>query len=160
MLTKGLAGKKKAMYQNVSECIKNCFLLHKKSPVLRAKKNGKSGTRFDTQNLRHFVPFGYFFRWKNGGGGGSRTRVPTRHSEDIYMLVPSSTVYRPSECQWTGVLSGLCTLKSRSRPNAGVSRQGTDWRRLYLSTRSGTATWRDYAANAYSSFAVIVLTGD
>ncbi len=101
-----------------------------------------------------------FLQSKNGGGGGSRTRVPTRHDEDVYMLVPSSIVFRPPFRQWTGNPSEQALFHLAKTPNAGSSCQGTQWRRLHLSTRSGAATWRDYAANAYSSFAVIVLTGD
>ena len=106
----------------------------------------------------------YRLRWnkhKNGGGGGSRTRVPTRHDEDIYMLVPSSIVFRPPVRQWTGNPSEQALLNLGNIPNAGNNTQCAEWRRLHLSTRSGAATWREnYAANAYSSFAVIVLTGD
>ena len=96
----------------------------------------------------------------SGGGGGSRTRVPTRHDEDVYMLVPSSIVFRPPFRQWTGNPSEQALFDLAKIPNAGNLCQGAGWRRLHLSTRSGAATWRDYAANAYSSFAVIVLTGD
>ena len=35
-------------------------------------------------NSRHLLSQGVIF----GGGGGSRTRVPTQLSEDVYMLVP------------------------------------------------------------------------
>ena len=96
----------------------------------------------------------------SGGGGGSRTRVPTRIDEDIYMLVPSSIVFRLPFRQWTGNPSEQALFNLVQTPNAGSPDQGTGWRRLYLSTQSGTATWRDYAARANSSFAFIVLTGD
>ena len=94
-----------------------------------------------------------------GGGGGSWTRVPTGHDEDVYMLVPSSSVFRHPRCQWTGMFQTMHPAISQNS-ECKKSCQGTDWRRFCLSTRSGKATWRDYAANAYSSFAVIVLTGD
>ena len=111
---------------------------------------------FILTNSRHLLSQGVIF----GGGGGSRTRVPTRHDEDVYMLVPSSIVFRPPFRQWTGNPSEQALFDLAKIPNAGNLCQGAGWRRLHLSTRSGAATWRDYAANAYSSFAVIVLTGD
>ena len=116
-------------------------------------KNGISGHCL-TESVQYTVTVSI------GGGGGSRTRVPTRIDEDIYMLVPSSLVFRPPFRQWTGDPSEQAFFNLAQTPNAGSPGQSAGWRRLYLSTRSGTATWRDYAARANSSFAFIVLTGD
>ena len=60
----------------------------------------------------------------SGGGGGSRTRVPTRIDEDIYMLVPSSLVFRPPFRQWTGDPSEQAFFDLAEIPNAGNFRQG------------------------------------
>ena len=61
---------------------------------------------------------------KDGGGGGSRTRVPTRHDEDVYMLVPSSIVFRPPFRQWTGNPSEQALFDLGNIPNAGNKTQG------------------------------------
>ena len=63
---------------------------------------------------------------KDGGGGGSRTRVPTRHDEDVYMLVPSSIVFRPPFRQWTGNPSEQALFDLTEIPSAGNSCQGAD----------------------------------
>ena len=65
-------------------------------------------------------------RAKDGGGGGSRTRVPTRHDEDIYMLVPSSIVFRPPFRQWTGNPSEQALFDLGNIPNAGNKTQGAE----------------------------------
>ena len=86
--------------------------------------------------------------------------MSTEYGEDLYTLVPFLIAYRPLFRQWTGNPSEQVFFDLAENPNTGTLSQGINTRRLYLSTRSGTATWRDYAARANSSFAVIVLTGD
>ena len=52
----------------------------------------------------------------SGGGGGSRTRVPTRSNEDFYMLISSLLFFVLCRSRWTGLAPDYSFLCSHLKP--------------------------------------------
>lgn len=59
---------------------------------------------------------------KTGGGGGSRTRVPTRSNEDVYMLISSFLFIVLCRSQWAGLTPDYSFLWSRLEPKDDCSK--------------------------------------